>query len=68
MSKIENVKCPICDGPMTSRKSEHGCFFGCMAYPRCKGTRDSMGRSKAEREDDQRTESARADKPPRWRQ
>lgn len=47
--KPENVKCPDCDGPMVSRTSESGVFWGCKAYPRCKGTRDNMGRSKAER-------------------
>lgn len=45
----ENVKCPICDGPMISRKSQYGTFWGCKAFPNCKGTRDSMGRSKDER-------------------
>lgn len=47
---IENVKCPNCDGPMISRKSQYGTFWGCKKFPECKGTRDSMGRSKAERD------------------
>jgi len=47
---IENVKCPDCDGPMVSRKGIHGIFWGCKNYPDCKGTRDNMGRSKADRE------------------
>jgi len=46
---IENVKCPDCDGPMVSRFGIHGTFWGCKNYPDCRGTRDSMGRSKAER-------------------
>lgn len=46
----ENVKCPDCQGPMVSRKSQHGVFWGCRNYPRCKGTRDVNGESKAERE------------------
>ena len=46
----ESVKCPICDGPMVSRKSSYGVFFGCKDYPKCNGTRDSQGRSKEERE------------------
>ena len=50
MSPIENVKCPECDGDMVSRKSKYGTFWGCKAYPKCKGTRDSMGRSKMDRE------------------
>jgi ssDNA-binding Zn-finger/Zn-ribbon topoisomerase 1 len=48
--KPENVKCPECDGPMVSRKSKYGVFWGCRKFPECKGTRDSMGRSKVERE------------------
>jgi len=48
MSKPENVKCPECDGEMVSRKSQYGVFWGCKQFPKCKGTRDSMGRSKAE--------------------
>lgn len=47
---IENVKCPDCDGPMISRTGKYGVFWGCKNYPKCKGTRDSEGRSKAERE------------------
>ncbi|HWY33597.1 MAG TPA: topoisomerase DNA-binding C4 zinc finger domain-containing protein [Nitrosopumilaceae archaeon] len=50
--KPENVKCPECEGPMISRKSEYGVFWGCKSYPLCKGTRDSMGRSKQEREEE----------------
>src|SRR5437899_12991883 len=48
--KPENVKCPDCDGPMVSRTGKFGVFWGCKAFPACKGTRDSMGRSKADRE------------------
>lgn len=47
---IENVKCPDCDGPMISRKGTYGIFWGCKNFPDCRGTRDSMGRSKADRE------------------
>jgi ssDNA-binding Zn-finger/Zn-ribbon topoisomerase 1 len=46
--KPENVKCPECDGEMVSRTGKYGTFWGCKSYPKCKGTRDSMGRSKAE--------------------
>jgi ssDNA-binding Zn-finger/Zn-ribbon topoisomerase 1 len=49
---IENVKCPKCDGPMVSRKSSYGIFWGCENFPECDGTRDSMGRSKEERDAD----------------
>lgn len=46
----EDVKCPECGGPMVSRKGTYGIFWGCKKYPNCRGTRDSMGRSKAERD------------------
>lgn len=42
---IENLKCPECEGPMTPRTSKHGKFWGCKAFPKCKGTRDSVGES-----------------------
>lgn len=48
--KPEDVKCPECKGDMVSRKSKYGTFWGCKSYPDCKGTRDSMGNSKEERE------------------
>ena len=47
--------CPDCDGEMVSRTGQYGVFWGCKAYPKCKGTRDSMGRSKADREEYKRT-------------
>jgi ssDNA-binding Zn-finger/Zn-ribbon topoisomerase 1 len=45
----EDVKCPECGGPMVSRNGKYGVFWGCKKYPDCAGTRDSEGRSKAER-------------------
>lgn len=50
--KPENVKCPECQGPMTPRtnKSNGTKFWGCLKFPKCKGTRDSMGMSKEDRE------------------
>ncbi len=51
--KPENVKCPDCQGPMESRMSVHGAFWGCKSYPKCRGTRDADGRSKADRDADQ---------------
>ena len=51
MTSIEDVKCPNCDGPMTPRTGQYGKFWGCKAFPSCKGTRDSMGRSKKDREE-----------------
>lgn len=47
---LEDVKCPECGGKMASRTGKYGTFWGCLKYPDCRGTRDSMGRSKAERE------------------
>lgn len=51
MSKPENVTCPECGGPMTSRvnKSSGQRFWGCNDFPRCRGTRDTDGRSASER-------------------
>ena len=54
--KPENIKCPECSGPMISRNGKFGPFWGCKDYPNCKGTRDSMGRSKADREAERSTE------------
>jgi len=47
--KYEETLCPDCGGQMVSRKSQYGTFWGCKKYPECKGTRDSEGRSKADR-------------------
>ena len=44
----ENL-CPDCGSKMVSRTGQFGTFWGCSTYPKCKGTRDSQGRSKAER-------------------
>ena len=68
MAKPENVKCPDCGGPMVSRKSQFGTFWGCLNYPECKGTRDSEGRSKADREEykRQRAEQKEAGKETDW--
>ncbi len=46
---IEETLCPDCNKKMISRKSQYGTFWGCSDYPKCKGTRDSNGLSKAER-------------------
>jgi four helix bundle suffix protein len=32
-------ECPLCNKPMRRRKSAKGDFWGCCAYPACKGTR-----------------------------
>lgn len=44
--KPENVKCPKCGGPMTSKvnKATRQRFWGCNGYPKkCNGTRDTDG-------------------------
>jgi len=55
--------CPDCGAPMVSRVRQPKAwetdqqpqrFWGCRTFPRCKGTRDVMGRSKRERDDDRR--------------
>lgn len=61
---IEDVKCPDCGGPMVSRRSQHGVFWGCKSYPRCTGTRDADGNSRRERDADRAADAAR--RPSRW--
>lgn len=51
--KPENVSCPLCDGPMVSRTSTHGVFWGCRAYPKCKGTRNADGESRQRGNDEE---------------
>lgn len=37
VAQAEGLKlCPECNSPMIKRKSEHGQFWGCSAYPKCK--------------------------------
>jgi len=33
-------KCPNCGGPMVIRKGVHGKFYGCLKFPKCRGTRN----------------------------
>lgn len=49
---IENVTCPQCGGAMTPRLSAHGKFWGCNAYPKCRGTRNVMGEAQTRFEGD----------------
>lgn len=48
----ENL-CPECGGPMVSRqnKSTGQRFWGCKDFPKCTGTRDTDGFSKADRDE-----------------
>ncbi len=47
---IEETLCPLCGGPMTSRKNSATgqAFWGCQDYPRCKGTRNTDGEAPRE--------------------
>lgn len=47
--KYDEIKCPVCSGDMISRTGKFGVFWGCKAFPECKGTRDSEGLSKQDR-------------------
>lgn len=33
-------RCPNCGGPMVIRSGVHGKFYGCLKFPRCRGTRN----------------------------
>lgn len=52
--KLDNLKCPSCDGEMVSRTNRETKqrFWGCKNYPNCKGTRDTDGLSKADKHKD----------------
>lgn len=39
--------CPQCERPMTSRNGSRGMFWGCPGYPKCKGSRNMTGTTKA---------------------
>lgn len=47
---MDNLTCPICDGPMVSRanKSTGQRFWGCKEFPECRGTRNTDGESPQE--------------------
>lgn len=53
---IEETLCPECKAKMVirSNKKDNSKFWGCPNFPKCKGTRDVMGRSKEEREEKQK--------------
>lgn len=59
---IENVKCPDCDGPMVSRKSgkDGRIFWGCKAFPKCRGTRNTDGEAPRRRTDGDGPDTERA--------
>lgn len=44
LNNNKSVSCPLCESPMVKRKVQKGAqagnqFWGCTAYPNCKGTR-----------------------------
>lgn len=69
---IENVKCPLCEGPMVSRQNRRdgSRFWGCRAYPTCRGTRAADGDAPDEplpREAELPSERQRRNDSGRWR-
>jgi restriction system protein len=42
-NKAPWLECPQCGKPMRERKSAKGSFWGCSAYPECKGTQPGEG-------------------------
>lgn len=66
--KPENVTCPECGEPMVSRanKTTGQRFWGCSNYPTCKGTRDTDGDSRYDREPNERRASRRWEGADRW--
>ena len=47
---LKNLRCPDCGLEMIRKSGKHGAFWGCREYPHCKGTRDSLGKSRADRD------------------
>ena len=47
---IEETTCPECGGPMVSRNNTQTGqrFWGCRAYPSCRGTRNTDGEAAGE--------------------
>ena len=42
-----DMSCPLCGGEMVSRKNNQTGqrFWGCKAFPRCRGTRNTDGKA-----------------------
>jgi four helix bundle suffix protein len=38
--QADGPACPLCGKPMRRRRSKQGDFWGCTAYPNCRGSRD----------------------------
>lgn len=52
VDESKTFACPDCGGPMLLRTNRQNGdkFWGCTKYPNCRGTRDSAGLSRAERQ------------------
>lgn len=52
VDESKTFPCPDCGGPMLLRTNRQNGdkFWGCTKYPNCRGTRDSAGLSRAERQ------------------
>lgn len=50
---IEETLCPKCGKRMIPRLSTFGKFWGCVDYPKCKGSRNSLGDPPKGDEDDE---------------
>lgn len=52
VDETKTFPCPDCGGPMLLRTNRQNGdkFWGCTKYPNCRGTRDSAGLSRAERQ------------------
>ncbi len=42
----EGPACPMCGGKTALRNGKYGAFYGCLSYPKCKGTSNASGPSK----------------------
>ena len=56
-------KCPQCGAPMRLRRSARGDFWGCTAYPTCRGTRQVLGggRQQSNRQQSVAVDGSRSD-------
>ena len=59
---IEETLCPTCGARMISRKNARTGqrFWGCSAFPVCRGTRDTDGEARGAQEQEDRLPSDRA--------
>lgn len=60
----DDIVCPECDGPMVLRRKGSHTFWGCAAYPTCRGTRNL---DEDQDEDDTPSARTRNNDHQRWR-